>query len=246
MKQTCCTLLLICFTVPFFAQQNNWYVQVGVFDKKVDIGYFNDIGGKISYAKDGYGFHRYYKGAYTSEAEATQISTQTKKAGYNSVVVAEETLGGRVCNCYKIPMPKSVLGSLQNIFFDFDQSYLRDESKSKLRALANILKEFPEYTTTLRAHTDAKGSNSYNEALSLRRANSAKEYLKGRGIAADRIKTETFGEVKPIAKNELNDGKDTEQGRQFNRRVEIIILDKYGNVLTEMVDEIDVPDDLEN
>ena len=62
------------------------------------------------------------------------------------------------------------------------------------------------------------------------------------GIDASRIRTETFEDASPIEKNELDGGQDTEEGRQFNRRVEIQIYDQAGNLLNQ----IDVPDALKN
>ena len=62
------------------------------------------------------------------------------------------------------------------------------------------------------------------------------------GIDASRIRTETFEDASPIEKNELDGGQDTEEDRQFNRRVEIQIYDQAGNLLNQ----IDVPDALKN
>lgn len=238
-------LCILLYAMPFYAQTDNWYVQVGVFEEKVDINYFNKLGSDVYYSHDTYGFHRYYKGIYKDEAEASKRLNQFKQLGYNGVLISGVELGNS-CVCNYIPKPQSLLNSIKNIFFDFDKSNLRSASKKQLNDLVVILNDFPGYKVTLRAHTDSKGSNSYNEALSLRRAGSAKRYLNSRGISSSRIKIETFGEVNPIAKNELNDGTDTEEGRQFNRRVEILIMDKDGHILNEIVDEIDVPETLEN
>ncbi|MEO1514946.1 MAG: OmpA family protein [Bacteroidota bacterium] len=245
MRKPFFALVALFFCTSIFAQSNDWYVQVGVFDRKVDINYFNRIGSDVYYSKDAYGFHRYYKGVYKSETEAKGLVSKFNDMGFNSYVKSKDQLTN-TCVCNSIPLPKSILNSIESIFFDFDRSNLRSESRTQLNDLVSTLNEFPSYKTILRAHTDSKGSQSYNEALSLRRANSAKQYLISRGIASSRISTETFGEDDPIAKNELNGGQDTEQGRQFNRRVEIIITNSQGDILSEMVDEIEVPNDLEN
>jgi outer membrane protein OmpA-like peptidoglycan-associated protein len=243
MKKLLTSFVFVLCSIPFFAQ--SWYVQVGVFEEKVSPSYFGSLANKVYYSYDSYGFHRYYTGIYNSETEAKAASDQVRQMGYN-VALASSDEFGTSCRCPFISIPESLWKSLQNIFFDFDQSYLTGKAKSQLRDLANVMKEFPGYTVNLRAHTDAKGSNEYNEALSMRRANSAKNYLTARGIDASRIRTETFGEASPIAKNELDGGQDTEEGRQFNRRVEIQIYDQAGNLLNQLVDEIDVPDALKN
>jgi outer membrane protein OmpA-like peptidoglycan-associated protein len=82
--------------------------------------------------------------------------------------------------------------------------------------------------------------------LSLRRANAAKAYLQKQGIAASRIKVSQFGEDDPIAKNELAGGRDTEEGRQLNRRVDLLVIDANGTVLNGIKEEINVPSDLKN
>jgi outer membrane protein OmpA-like peptidoglycan-associated protein/uncharacterized protein YegP (UPF0339 family) len=120
------------------------------------------------------------------------------------------------------------------IFFDFNKADLRSASQTELEQMAAILKKNPDYVAVLSAHTDSKGSDAYNDALSGRRATNAKQYLISKGIAAARIKTTMNGEKDPIAKNEVG-SKDTEQGRQYNRRVELYIQDKDGkNVCTSI------------
>ena len=106
-----------------------------------------------------------------------------------------------------------------------------------------MLENKPNYIVEIQAHTDSKGSQEYNEKLSERRAESAKRYLVKRGIAKDRIRTTWFGEINPVAKNELEGGTDTEQGRQFNRRVEFRFYDQQ-DVQVDNSEYIFVPFDL--
>jgi OOP family OmpA-OmpF porin len=75
----------------------------------------------------------------------------------------------------------------------------------------------------IQGHTDSKGSDDYNMALGMRRAESVKKYLGTQGISADRITTRSFGKTQPVADNEVN-GKDNPTGRALNRRVVIIEL----------------------
>ena len=103
------------------------------------------------------------------------------------------------------------------ILFDFDSSALRPEAKTNLRELANSLQEYNNTDVTIVGHTDSKGSDEYNYALSERRASSAASYLMSLGVARNRITTFGKGETEPVASN------DTDYGRQQNRRVEIAI-----------------------
>jgi OOP family OmpA-OmpF porin len=67
-------------------------------------------------------------------------------------------------------------------------------------------------------HTDSRGTEAYNDALSMRRARSVRDYLIKGGIPSKDIKVEGFGETKPVASN------DTDEGRQQNRRVELRLM----------------------
>ncbi len=165
-------------------------------------------------------------------AEAT-----VKPAVVPTVPVAPSTPPATTATVTPAPVQQATTVSKVGwIFFDFDKSDLRAESKATLEKAAAILKAHPDYNVELRAHTDWKGTDTYNIALSERRAATSKAYLaKELSISGDRIKTTRSGEKDPLAKNQV-DGKDTEEGRQLNRRVEIYITDKAGKVIDAMVD----------
>ena len=86
---------------------------------------------------------------------------------------------------------------IENIFYDFDKATLRPESKSALDELAGLMRENPHVTIELGAHTDRKGNEEYNMALSERRAQSVIDYLISAGIAADRLSPKGYGESVP-------------------------------------------------
>ncbi len=107
---------------------------------------------------------------------------------------------------------------LFNINFDFDSYRLRPESKSPLDDVAMMMRSFPEMRIKIIGHTDSKGSDEYNDKLSLNRSKEVARYLNSKGVAMDRMETEGFGEKYPIDTNE------TDEGRFNNRRVEIEVL----------------------
>jgi outer membrane protein OmpA-like peptidoglycan-associated protein len=104
-----------------------------------------------------------------------------------------------------------------NVLFGFDKSELSDASKETLEKLVLVLNEYPDTDIELQGHTDSKGSDSYNQTLSEKRANSVSTYLVSKGIAQSRITAKGFGETMPKYDNE------TEEGRSQNRRVEFLI-----------------------
>jgi peptidoglycan-associated lipoprotein len=83
--------------------------------------------------------------------------------------------------------------------FDFDESDLRDDARSRLDAKLTILLANPGLTLRISGHADERGSDEYNLALGQRRASAAKRYLTERGVASGRIETASFGEEQPVA-----------------------------------------------
>ncbi len=103
------------------------------------------------------------------------------------------------------------------ILFDYDKANLQPAATQNLNELAATLKKYDDTDLLVVGHTDSKGTDAYNEALSERRAAAVTNYMETIGIYGTRIKTEGKGEVEPIAEN------DTDQGRSQNRRVEVAI-----------------------
>lgn len=103
------------------------------------------------------------------------------------------------------------------ILFDFDKSNLQPAAKKSLDELVTILKKYPDTNIEIQGHTDNKGTDSYNEALSQKRANAVMIYLVDKGIASSRLNPKAYGERYPKYSN------DTEEGRAQNRRVEFLI-----------------------
>lgn len=133
---------------------------------------------------------------------------------------------------------------IECIFFDYDRADLRSKSKEELDKVASVLLQKKSYKVKLYAHTDANGSNSYNDRLSEARAQMAHQYLVWRGVADGQIVNGPFGEQRPIACNALKNGADTPEGRQLNRRVELAIFDENGKDLG-IVKDIEVPTQLQ-
>ena len=107
------------------------------------------------------------------------------------------------------------------VLFDFDKSDIRADVAKVLDVLAAALAKVDARSMEVRGHTDAKGTDAYNQALSERRAASVVEALRQRG-AARQAGAKGYGESQPVAPNEIG-GQDNPGGRQLNRRVEIFV-----------------------
>lgn len=117
------------------------------------------------------------------------------------------------------PTERGLVLTLGDVLFATGQADLRSGATDNLDKLAAFLKQYPERTVAIEGHTDSTGSAGFNLDLSQRRADSVKTYLTSQGINASRLSTSGKGEAAPVASNQ------TTQGRQSNRRVEVIISD---------------------
>jgi OOP family OmpA-OmpF porin len=99
--------------------------------------------------------------------------------------------------------------------FDFDKSIIKKQYHHEIGNLAEVMKAHPDLKITIEGHTDNTGGLTYNEKLSLRRADAVKDYLVTKfGIDASRLTVKGYGPIRPIESNA------TKEGRQKNRRVE--------------------------
>ncbi|MBM3647393.1 MAG: peptidoglycan-associated lipoprotein Pal [Alphaproteobacteria bacterium] len=97
--------------------------------------------------------------------------------------------------------PGSVADFRQNVgdrvFFDTDQSVIREDGRQTLNRQAEWLKKYTQYPITIAGHCDERGTREYNLALGERRANAARQYLIAQGVPASRIKTISYGKERP-------------------------------------------------
>ena len=105
---------------------------------------------------------------------------------------------------------------LHGILFDLDKASLKQESEKQLHNIVSLLLKYPSLKLEVQGHTDNQGKTDYNMKLSQNRAETVSSYLQLFGIDKNRLVSKGFGESKPIASN------DTEEGKAQNRRVELI------------------------
>lgn len=103
------------------------------------------------------------------------------------------------------------------VSFDFDSTMIRVGFRDSLNKVAGVLSDYPNTAVHIIGHTDSVGSEQYNQQLSVRRADSVRNYLVEQGVNARRARKQGFGETLPVANNS------TATGRERNRRVEIYL-----------------------
>ncbi len=104
---------------------------------------------------------------------------------------------------------------LRGVEFEFDSAKLTGSSSVVLDVAIEELGRCPNIPIQIDGHTDSIGTDAYNQSLGQRRADSVKQYFVSKGLSSQRLKTRSFGESKPLASN------DTDDGRRINRRVEL-------------------------
>lgn len=111
-----------------------------------------------------------------------------------------------------VPLPEQVL-------FDFNRADVRDDARVTLAKVAAVLAFYGDAQVEVQGHTDDEGTDRYNQGLSERRANAVRDHLVTTAhVAAERLIVRAYGESRPVAPN------DTEENRQRNRRVQVVIL----------------------
>ncbi len=142
--------------------------------------------------------------------EALKVTTGNLKLG----TVVRDTV------FMKMIVKKSI--ELKNIYYDFDKWNILPESENELNKLVAFMTENPEVKVELSSHTDSRGSKSYNQKLSEKRAQSAVDYIVSKGISPDRITATGYGEERLI--NQCKDGVScTKEEHRLNRRTEFMI-----------------------
>lgn len=146
----------------------------------------------------------------TSRATESDLTESSAEESLNELGARRE--GNRIL----VSLPGDVL-------FDFDKDNIREDARPVLAQLAAALQAMPDAPIQIIGHTDAKGSDDYNQDLSERRAASVAVWLAELGIDEDRMTHDGHGETRPVAPNQHDDGSDDPEGRQKNRRVDFVI-----------------------
>lgn len=107
---------------------------------------------------------------------------------------------------------------IRNIYFDFGNTKVKDESLPILRTILKLMNDYPKMRIEIAGHTDSIGDEDTNQWVSEQRANAVRNWLMQNGIAGERLIAKGYGEKQPMATND-----DEFEGRELNRRIEIIV-----------------------
>jgi outer membrane protein OmpA-like peptidoglycan-associated protein len=127
---------------------------------------------------------------------------------------------------------RGLIVNLSDVQFDTGKSTLRPEAREKLAKISGIVLAYPDLRLAIEGNTDSVGSDATNQVLSEQRANSVRDYMVKENIPATSMTSKGFGKMQPVASN------DTAQGRQQNRRVEMVVSGEVIGTTVGIVSEV--------
>ena len=140
-----------------------------------------------------------------AQLEAEKVALRARLlAQFNAILQTRDTARGLIVN-------------MSDVLFDTGKFSLRPLAREKLANVAGIVAGHPGLKLAVEGHTDSVGGDEYNQKLSEQRSNAVREYLTGHGMQSAAVSSTGFGKTQPVASN------DTANGRQQNRRVELVI-----------------------
>lgn len=110
-----------------------------------------------------------------------------------------------------------------DVLFEFDRAELLPRAREVLSRAAAIIRDQAQGTVLIEGHTDSKGDDAYNQRLSEQRAAAVRDWFAANGMREFSFSASGLGERQPVAPNEKPDGSDDPEGRQKNRRVQIVL-----------------------
>ncbi len=109
------------------------------------------------------------------------------------------------------------------LYYEYDSDILHSRAQAQLKIIASVLKASPGRKIKIGGHTDALGAETYNVALSKKRAEAVKQFFLDQGVPPTQVETVAFGKANPLSPNANPDGSDNPEGRSRNRRAEILL-----------------------
>ena len=157
-----------------------------------------------------------------AEADAARAQADAAKAEALSASADAEKLRSELTALQAKPTERGMVLTLGDVLFDTARAELKPGALPTVERLADFMREHESYQLLVEGHTDSRGDDAYNLQLSERRAEAVRAALVSRGLASDRVRVRALGESFPVASN------DSADGRQQNRRVEVVFSDEQG------------------
>jgi outer membrane protein OmpA-like peptidoglycan-associated protein len=157
-----------------------------------------------------------------AESERNRLAAATSGQQLKQAVLDREELRAKLLQQFNVifatrDTARGLIVSLSDVLFDTGKSTLRPVAREKLAKISGIVLAYPDLRLAIEGNTDSVGGDAMNQQLSERRADSVRDYLAKENIPAASMTSKGFGKMQPVASN------DTAEGRQQNRRVELVV-----------------------
>ena len=157
-----------------------------------------------------------------AESDQNRLAAATSDRQLKQAVLDREKLRAKLLQQFNVifatrDTARGLIVSLSDVLFDTGQSTLRPVAREKLAKISGIVLAYPDLKLAIEGNTDSVGSDAMNQQLSEQRAGSVRDYLAKENIPAASMTSRGFGKTQPVASN------DTAEGRQQNRRVELVV-----------------------
>jgi outer membrane protein OmpA-like peptidoglycan-associated protein len=157
-----------------------------------------------------------------ADSDRNRLAAATSDQQLKQAVLDREELRAKLLQQFNLifatrDTARGLIVSLSDVLFDTGKSTLRPVAREKLAKISGIVLAYPDLRLAIEGNTDSVGSDAMNQRLSEQRAGSVRDYLAKENIPAASMTSQGFGKTQPVASN------DTAEGRQQNRRVELVV-----------------------
>ncbi|MGD0908761.1 MAG: OmpA family protein [Candidatus Acidiferrales bacterium] len=172
-----------------------------------------------------------------AESEQNRIAAANSDQQFKQAVQDREELRAKLLQQFSLifatrDTARGLIVSLSDVLFDTGKSTLRPGAREKLAKLSGIILAYPDLRLAIEGNTDSVGSDAMNQTLSEQRAAAVRDYLAQENIPATSMTSKGFGKTQPVATN------DTAEGRQQNRRVELVVSGEVIGTTVGVVSEV--------
>jgi outer membrane protein OmpA-like peptidoglycan-associated protein len=157
-----------------------------------------------------------------AESDRNRLAAATSDQQLKQAVQDREELRAKLLQQFNVifatrDTARGLIVNLSDVLFDTGKSTLRPVAREKLAKISGIILAYPDLRLAIEGNTDSVGSDAMNQQLSEQRADSVRDYLAKENIPASSMTSQGFGKTQPVASN------DNAEGRQQNRRVELVV-----------------------
>ncbi len=152
-----------------------------------------------------------------AEAEAEKARQAAAQAEQDKAAIRAQLLAQLNAVLQTQDTARGLIVNMSDVLFDTGSATLRAPAREKLAKISGIVLAHPGLNLQIEGHTDSVGGDQMNQQLSERRADSVRDFLIAQGVAGSSVTAQGFGKTRPVASN------DTAEGRQKNRRVELVV-----------------------